>query len=66
MFVKINGKQEAIEKKINLLELAASKNLSPERIVIERNQRIVPKNEWKSVILEENDEIELVSFLGGG
>lgn len=66
MFVRINGKQEAIEKKINLLELAASKNLSPERIVIERNQRIVPKNEWESVVLEENDEIELVSFLGGG
>ena len=64
--IKINGKNENVEEALNLWELAINKKLSPERIVIERNLRIVPKEEWKEVVLEENDQIEIISFVGGG
>ena len=66
MIIKINGKNEAIERKLNLSDLVMSKNLSPEAIVVEHNRRIVPKEEWPTVALEENDTIEIVSFVGGG
>ncbi|OGW80064.1 MAG: thiamine biosynthesis protein ThiS [Omnitrophica bacterium RIFCSPLOWO2_12_FULL_44_17] len=66
MVIKINGKNENVEEALNLWELAINKKLSPERIVIERNLRIVPKEEWKEVVLEENDQIEIISFVGGG
>jgi len=66
MVIKINGKDEMIEKKLNLAELVAAKKLSPEKIVIEYNLRIVPKDKWQNVILGESDHIEIVSFVGGG
>ncbi len=66
MIVKINGKDEAIEGGINILELVRFKNLIGENIVIEHNLRIVPKEEWPEVNLNENDTIEIVNFMGGG
>jgi len=66
MIVKINGKNETLEKKENLSDLVVSKNLIPETIVIEHNLRIVPKEEWRTVTLEENDAVEIISFVGGG
>ncbi len=66
MIIKINGKDEPVEKKLNLADLVAAKKLSPEKIVMEYNLRIVPRDEWRNVILQENDHIEIVSFVGGG
>lgn len=66
MIIKINGKDESVEKEINLAELVAGKKLSPEKIVVEHNLRIVPKDEWQNIALREDDRIEIVSFVGGG
>ncbi len=66
MILKINGKSETIDKKLNLIELILHKSLVPEHIVIEHNARIVPKAEWPGIELKENDNIEIVSFVGGG
>lgn len=66
MIIKINGKDETIEKKLNLAELIAGKKLSPEKIVVEYNLSIVPKDEWRNVVLCEDDRIEIISFVGGG
>ncbi|MCX5711088.1 MAG: sulfur carrier protein ThiS [Candidatus Omnitrophica bacterium] len=66
MKIKINGKNEDIEKRLNLDQLILEKGLCAERIVVEHNLRIVPKEEWKRVILHELDNIEIVSFVGGG
>ncbi len=66
MIIKINGKSETLEKNLNLAELVATKALVPEAVVLEHNFRIVPKDEWRTVTLEENDTVEIVSFVGGG
>jgi len=66
MRIKINGNEEIIEKPLSLAELAGLKNISPEKAVIEHNLRITAKEEWPKIILKENDNVEIVSFLGGG
>lgn len=66
MIVKINGKDEIIETRLNLIELIKNKNLLPERIVIEYNLRVTRKTEWQEIILQEGDNIEIISFMGGG
>ncbi len=66
MIVKINGKNEVIDTKLNLAELIKNKNLLPERIVIEHNLRVARKEQWQEIILHEGDNIEIISFLGGG
>ena len=66
MVIKINGKTEAVDGISNLSELVLNKGLVPEHIVIEHNFRIMPKDEWQGVTLKENDNVEIVSFVGGG
>ena len=38
----------------------------PARIAVERNGEIVPKAQYRTTVLEEDDVIEVVSFVGGG
>ena len=66
MVIKINGKEETIDTPVNLIELILGKGLVPDHIVIEHNFRIAPKDEWADIKLKENDNIEIVSFVGGG
>ena len=64
--IKINGKVQTIDKKVNLLELLKSMDLSCEKVVTEHNFRIVAMEEREKIVLEENDNLEIVSFVGGG
>jgi len=64
--IKINGKLEAVKKVSNIADLVVEKGLSPGKIVVEHNFRIVPEGEWTGSALKENDNVEIVSFVGGG
>lgn len=66
MVIKINGRNESVDKPVNLMELVSAKGLVPENIVIEHNLKIVSKDEWQKTALKENDSIEIISFVGGG
>lgn len=66
MIIKINGKEEIVERPLNLIELVLQKSLVPDHIVIEHNFKIIPKDEWNNIALKENDNIEIISFVGGG
>ena len=66
MVIKINGKNEPVSNAANLGELILKKGLVPEHIIVEHNYNIIPKNGWGSVTLKENDNIEIISFVGGG
>lgn len=66
MKVKINGKVEDVKKALNIAGLLSSKGLPPQFIVVEHNSRIVPQDRFESVSLDENDSLEIVTFVGGG
>jgi len=66
MKIKINGKEEEIENKSTLLELVKNRRLIPEKIVVEHNMKIISKENLSDVIVNEDDSIEIVSFVGGG
>ena len=66
MKLKINGKEQIIETVRSLAELAESKKLNFDHIVMELNLEIIPKDQWDNVILQENDIVEIISFVGGG
>ena len=66
MKIKINGREEELTQKKSLFEVISDKGLIPDHVVVEHNSRIVPKEEWRKTTLTENDNIEIVSFVGGG
>ena len=66
MKLKINGKDISVGSKKTLGELLLEKGLHPEKIIIEHNLKIVPKEQWPNIALNDNDIIEIISFVGGG
>ena len=38
----------------------------PERVVVERNLMIIPKDQLGNVIIQDEDVIEVLRFVGGG
>ena len=63
--VKINGESFDIAGK-TLAEYLVSTQYNPTRIAVERNGEIVPKAKYGETVLEEDDVIEVVNFVGGG
>ena len=63
--VKINGQSVDAAGK-TLMEYLESTTYNPQRIAVERNGEIVPKAQYSNTILQDNDVIEVVSFVGGG
>ncbi len=63
--VKINGQELPVAGK-TISEYLAQTTYHPQRIAIERNGEIVPKAEYESIVLEDGDSVEVVSFVGGG
>ena len=63
--VKINGKQEDVAGK-TIAEYLDAANYRAERIVVEPNLEIVPKTDYAAAVLQDGDEVEIVSFMGGG
>jgi thiamine biosynthesis protein ThiS len=64
--IKINGKIESVDRAVNIAELVSSRGLSPAKIVVEHNFNIVSADKWAGTALNENDSVEIVSFVGGG
>ena len=63
--VKINGEKLNIAGK-TIAEYLATTNFDPKRIAVERNGDIVPKSQYADTLLQDGDNIEIVSFVGGG
>jgi len=65
----LNGQQrsfEALAPQASLTSLVVELGLKADRVAIERNGEIVPRSEWGSVALQNNDRLEMVHFVGGG
>ncbi len=65
MKIVVNGHPEIIVKG-TIAAYIHSKKLQTDGLVVEYNQRIVPRTQWEQIELEENDSLELLGFVGGG
>ncbi len=64
--VRINGEHRRVRKGMTVAELAAELGLEPTRVAVERNMEIVPRSTLGEVIVEDGDDFEIVTFVGGG
>ena len=65
MIIRVNGKEESTETK-SLVEYLESKNIDGKTIIIELNEQILKRDELSGVVLNDNDQIEIIRFVGGG
>lgn len=64
--IQLNGEQKCFESALTLSALLSKLNVSKEKVVIELNMEIIPKDRFERVALKEGDEVEIVHFVGGG
>lgn len=66
MNIILNGKPYVIENINNLLNILKTLDINPQNLIAEVNGEIVTAKEFENKIINENDVIELVKFVGGG
>lgn len=65
MKIRVNGDEREVPDGQTLRALVESHNLKPEKVAIELNRRLARAEKY-DLPLKEGDEIEIVTFVGGG
>lgn len=66
MLLTVNGKKIIGAEGITIAELVGQQGFNPEVVIIEYNGKIVRKEDWQTIVLQQEDCLEVVSFVGGG
>ena len=64
--IKVYGEIKSVPQNISILNLLELYKINKERVVIELNKTILKKDQFKTIKLNENDFLEIVTFVGGG
>ena len=64
--IQLNGDLYEINNGISLNELLNKLKIQKNKVAIEVNGEIVEKNKYSNLILNKNDKVEIVQFIGGG
>lgn len=62
----LNGEQYFIKKEITLFQLVSYFNYNSSLLVLEYNNLICNKKNWEKIYINNNDQIEIVTIVGGG
>jgi sulfur carrier protein len=69
MKLHINGEEREFANSPAAFTLAAlveRLGMKADRVAIELNRDIVPRDRWADILLNEGDRLEIVHFVGGG
>jgi len=71
MKVHINGEERSFPDPTSptgftLTSLITSLNMKSDRVAVELNRDIVPRDRWPQTALKDGDRLEIVHFVGGG
>jgi thiamine biosynthesis protein ThiS len=64
--IRVNGEHRRVPSGISIADLALELGLEPAKVAVERNLGIVPRSTLRDVRVEDGDEYEIVTFVGGG
>ena len=61
----INGQEQDLAS-ATLAQLVEQLGMKQDRVAVELNRNIVPREQWPETHLAEGDQLEIVHFVGGG
>ncbi|MEG0823584.1 MAG: sulfur carrier protein ThiS [Erysipelotrichaceae bacterium] len=64
--MKVNAKEYALKEPCTLIDFLNFNNYDIKTLAVEINGVIIPKVNFTSTILSDNDVLEIVCFFGGG
>jgi sulfur carrier protein len=69
MNILINGEERTfseLKTPFTLAALVDILSMKPDRVAVELNRDIVPRDRWPQTQLKDGDRLEIVHFVGGG
>jgi thiamine biosynthesis protein ThiS len=66
MKLVINGAERDFISPLSLAGLVEQLGMKQDRVAVELNRDIVPRDQWPQTNLAEGDRLEIVHFVGGG
>lgn len=66
MLVRLNGEEQEIPDGATVTELLSHLKIKSERVAVERNRLVVKRATFAETRLQPGDEIEILTFVGGG
>ena len=64
--VIVNGERRTVPTPLTVAGLLRHLEVRPKGTAVERNKRLVPRAEHEKTPVEAGDELEIVTFVGGG
>jgi len=64
--LQINGELKDFADGLTLAALIGQLGSKPDRVAVELNLEIVPRDKWQDTSLRNGDSLEIVHFVGGG
>jgi thiamine biosynthesis protein ThiS len=65
MRIKINGHDGEFPDGSNIIAVLAAHKLTPDKVAVELNRKLVRAAQYATA-LKDGDELEIVTFVGGG
>lgn len=66
MKIQLNGEEHELERGASVSELLSLLDFASNQVAVERNRVLVPRVEHAQTKLDEGDEVEVVTLVGGG
>jgi thiamine biosynthesis protein ThiS len=66
MDIEVNGEERQVPEGLTVAGLLEELEVDRRRVAVERNRRVVPREEMADATLAEGDVVEIVQFVGGG
>jgi thiamine biosynthesis protein ThiS len=64
--IRLNGEAHELAAPLTVTALLAELGIDPRRVAVEHNQIVVKRAAYDQTLVGENDEVEIVNFVGGG
>ena len=66
MTIRVNNKDFSIADKSSVEQLATALELPAQGVAIAVNNRMIPRTDWNSTYLQENDQVVVIKAACGG
>ena len=68
MKININGEEKSVLQAINVYNLLIMIELDPNQsgIAVAIDREVIPKSQWKTIVLKEGSDVEIIRAVQGG
>ncbi len=64
--ITLNGEPKDLDKAMTVRKLIEHLAIEPQAMAVEVNKKIIRKDEFDTIYVDNGDRVEIVTFVGGG